>query len=53
MNKIPKCKTKAIILPQQPHYLKVNKIDIINDTNIKKTIIIIIFNLIKELINQI
>ena len=38
MNKIPKCKTKAIILPQQPHFLKVNKIDIINDTNITKKI---------------
>ena len=38
MNKIPKCKTKAIVIPHQPHYLKVNKIDITNDTNIAKKI---------------
>ena len=36
MNKIPKCKTKTIVIPQQPHYLKVNKIEVCNDTNIVK-----------------
>jgi hypothetical protein len=34
MNKIPKCKTKSIVIPQQPHYLKVNKKDISNEGNI-------------------
>lgn len=38
MNKIPKCKTKTIVIPQQPHYLKVNKMEICNDTNIVKKI---------------
>lgn len=28
MNRIPKCKTKLIVFPQQPHYLKVNKKEI-------------------------
>ena len=34
MNKIPKCKTKTIVMPQQTHYLKVNKKCIINDRGI-------------------
>ena len=38
MNRIPKYKTKTIIIPQQPHYLKVNKNDVSTDTNITKKI---------------
>lgn len=38
MNKIPKCKTKSIVIPQQPHYLKVNKKDIPNEPAIPNKI---------------
>ena len=34
MNKIPKCSTRTIVMPQQTHYLKVNKKSIINDRGI-------------------
>lgn len=38
MNKIPRCKTKTIVVPQQPLYLKVNKKDILINTNISRKI---------------
>lgn len=38
MNKIPKCKTKTIVIPQQTYYLKVNKKSIINDRGIPSKI---------------
>ena len=38
MNKIPKCKTKTIVIPQHPHYLKVNKKEINNDRAIPQKI---------------
>jgi hypothetical protein len=38
MNKIPKYKTKAIVIPQQPHYLKVNKKESSNETGIPRKI---------------
>ena len=39
MNKIPKSKTKTIVIPQQPHYLKVNKKEINNDKAIPHKIV--------------
>jgi uncharacterized membrane protein YcaP (DUF421 family) len=39
MNRIPKCKTKTIVIPQQPHYLKVNKKEINNDKAIPHKIV--------------
>ena len=38
MNKIPRCKTKTIVIPQQPLYLKVNKNNILINTNISRKI---------------
>ena len=38
MNRIPKCKTKLIVFPQQPHYLKVNKKEITKEGNISNKI---------------
>ena len=38
MNKIPRCKTKTIVVPQQPLYLKVNKKDILINANISRKI---------------
>lgn len=38
MNRIPKCKTKLIVFPQQPHYLKVNKKEITKEGNILQRI---------------
>lgn len=38
MNKIPRCKTKTIEVPQQPLYLKVNKKDILINANISRKI---------------
>ena len=38
MIKIPRCKTKTIVVPQQPLYLKVNKKDILINANISRKI---------------
>ena len=38
MNKIPRCKTKTTVVPQQPLYLKVNKKDILINANISRKI---------------
>ena len=38
MNKIPRSKTKSIVIPQQPYYLKVNKKDKLNDKNFARKI---------------
>ena len=38
MNKIPRCKTKTTVVPQQPLYLKVNKNNILIHTNISRKI---------------
>ena len=38
MNRIPKCKTKLTVFPQQPHYLKVNKKEITKEGNINHKI---------------
>ena len=38
MNKIPRCKTKTIVVPQKPLYLKVNKNNILINTNISRKI---------------
>lgn len=39
MNKIPKCKTKVIVIPQRPQYLKVNKKGIIKEKDIPQKIV--------------
>lgn len=38
MNKIPRCKTKTIVVAPKPLYLKVNKNNILINTNISRKI---------------